>query len=455
MNATAMTTSAQQPEADFAVIGLGASGRSCLRYLHRSGAAVVAFDTRTVAPGMDELRRLYPALEIVTGTLDEERLARCATIVVSPGVPLDQPALRALAQQGKAAIGDVELFARQARAPIVAITGTNGKSTVTTLVADMLEAAGKTVRRGGNLGTPALDLLDEPEPDCYVLELSSFQLELTTSLAPRVAAVLNITPDHLDRHGSFERYAAAKGRILARAEHAVLNADDAHVRALTTSTRRSEFSLGTPGPDRYGLLEIAGETWLAGPDGALLATRELVIAGRHNLANALAAVAIARACGAATAPLIETLRRFRGLPHRAEQVAVIDGRIFINDSKATNAGAAIAAIEGLLGPAGGVVIAGGEPKGTGFAEFAECIVRHAHTAILIGRAAPEIAESIGGRVPATFAMDMRAAVQAAAAAARPGETVLLAPACASFDMFDDYAHRGDAFRAAVLELGGG
>jgi len=439
---------------DYAVIGLGATGHSCLRHLQRQGATVIAFDTRQTPPALDELRACYPNLEIVTGGLDTDVLARCREIVVSPGVPLEEPALVAAVQRGAALVGDIELFARQARAPIVAITGTNGKSTVTMLVADMLEAAGNAVHRGGNLGTPALDLLDREAPDFYVLELSSFQLELTTSLAPRVAAVLNVTPDHLDRHGSIERYAAAKARIVAHADIAVLNADDAIVSQWVPTGRRIEFSLGSPTPDGYGLTPVDGVAWLAGPDGRLLAAHELSIAGRHNIANALAALASARAAGADLASMVDALRRFRGLPHRAERVAVIDGRLFINDSKATNPGAAIAAVEGLIGAEGGVVIAGGEPKGTGFEQFADCLVTHVQRVVLIGRAAGAIAQAIDGRIPCTFATDMSDAVRAAAAAAQPGGTVLLAPACASFDMFENYAARGLAFRTAVLELDG-
>lgn len=454
MSAKTMNVKPPDQRTDYAVVGLGATGRSCLRHLQGQGASVVALDTRAVPPALDDLRAVYPDLEIVTGGLDADVLARCTEIVVSPGVPLEEAALVAAAQRGTAIVGDIELFARQARAPIVAITGTNGKSTVTTLVADMLEAAGHRVHRGGNLGTPALDLLEYETPDFYVLELSSFQLELTTSLAPRVAAVLNITPDHLDRHGSFERYAAVKARIVARADIAVLNADDAIVSEWVTAGRRIEFGLGAPMQGGYGVTLVEGNEWLSGPEGVLLAADELAIAGRHNIANALAALAIARAAGADLPGVIDALRRFRGLPHRAEQVAVIDGRRFVNDSKATNPGAAIAAVEGLLGSGGGVVIAGGEPKGTDFEQFADCLVTHAQSVVLIGRAATAIARAVDGRIPCAFADDMAGAVRTAAAAAQPGATVLLAPACASFDMFENYAARGLAFRAAVLELDG-
>ncbi len=449
-----MTHRAQQQTATHAVIGLGASGQSCVRHLRARGLAVVAFDSRVDAPGADAVRRAHPEVEVVTGALDAARLAGCRQLVISPGVPLDQPALVAARAAGVELLGDIELFARAARAPLAAITGTNGKSTVTTLVADMLAAAGRDVRRGGNLGPPALDLLQAHEPDCYVLELSSFQLELTSSLAPTVAAILNITPDHLDRHGSFEAYVAAKARILDRAGIAVLNADDPVVAALPVRGERVSFTLGAPGPARFGLRREGARTWLAGPGGDLLAVDELVMAGRHNVANALAAAAMARALGVDEASAVRVLRTFRGLPHRAANAGTIDDVRYINDSKATNPGAAIASIEGLLGDRDGVLIAGGDAKGATFEAFADVVARRAHTVVLIGRAARDIEQALAGRCDCVFATDLPAAVQAARRAARAGDTVLLSPACASLDMFANYAERGEIFVAAVAALEG-
>lgn len=452
---TAMTRPRPHEAADYAVIGLGITGQSVLRHLVGRGARVVVADTRREPPGLAAVRAAYPGVEFVTGPLDDDLLARCGELVVSPGVPLEEPALRAALARGQAVIGDIELFVRAARAPLVAITGTNGKSTVTTLVGEMLAAAGCDVRVGGNLGTPALDLLGTAEPDCYVLELSSFQLDLTRSLAARVGVVLNLTPDHLDRHGDFARYAAAKARILERADVAVVNADDPVVAAFSGGRRRVEFSLGAAGPARYGLAERDGQPVLTAPDGAVVAARELRLTGRHNLANALAALAITDAMGAPREACVAALRAFRGLPHRAAMVARVDGVSFVDDSKATNPGAAIATIEGLLCAGNGVVIAGGEPKGTGFGEFADCLVRHARAVVLIGRAATAIEGAIDGRLPCVVATDMVAAVRTAAELAQPGDTVLLAPACASFDMFDDYVARGRAFVAAVRALEAG
>ncbi|MGE0482792.1 MAG: UDP-N-acetylmuramoyl-L-alanine--D-glutamate ligase [Gammaproteobacteria bacterium] len=447
-----MTTRRRQEACDHAVIGFGITGQAVLRHLLARGEKVLMADTRAEPPGLAAFRAAYPDVDMVTGPLDDQLLAGCAELIVSPGVSLDEPALRAAMARGQAVCGDIELFARVARAPVVAITGTNGKSTVTTLVGEMLAASGMDVRVGGNLGTAALDLLAADEPDCYVLELSSFQLDLTRSLAPRVAAVLNVTPDHLDRHGDFARYAAAKARIFACATVAVVNADDAVVCAFPGGERRVSFSLGPSDSTRYGVDVQGDEVMLAAPDGVVVAVDALHIAGRHNLANALAALAIADAMGADRARSVAALCSFRGLPHRAAAVARIDGVSFVDDSKATNPGAAIASIEGLLETTGGVVIAGGEGKGTGFDAFGDCLARHARAVVLIGRAAADIERSVGGRVPCVHAIDMAGAVRAAASLALDGDIVLLAPACASFDMFDNYAARGRAFAGAVRDL---
>ncbi|MEQ8233086.1 MAG: UDP-N-acetylmuramoyl-L-alanine--D-glutamate ligase [Gammaproteobacteria bacterium] len=447
-----MNTGAHQANTPCVVIGLGLTGQSCVRYLRAQGLDVLACDSRADAAGAAALRARFPEVEILTGPLEGERLARCARLVVSPGVPLSDPALVAARAAGVEILGDIELFARAARAPLSAVTGTNGKSTVTTLVADILEAAGRSVRRGGNLGTPALDLLDTVEPDDYVLELSSFQLELSMSLAPAVATVLNITPDHLDRHGSMDAYIAAKTRILTHAATAVLNADDPLVAALPVRGRRIEFTLGAPSHDRFGLRSIGESQWLAGPEGDLLAVEELGMSGRHNIANALAAAAMASARGIDYRTIAAVLRGFRGLPHRVEMAGEIAGVRYVNDSKATNPGAAIASMEGLLGTRNGVLIAGGDGKGADFTEFAEVVARRVHTVVLIGRAARVIERALAGRCECVFATDMNAAVQAAHIAARAGDVVLLAPACASLDMFTSYAERGRAFSAAVAAL---
>ena len=448
---TSTRTRVEAPQVDYAVIGLGVTGLSCLRYLAARGVSVLAMDTRAAPPNLDAVHRDFPEVSVLTGALDASQLARCRRIVLSPGLSRDEPAIRAAVAAGVEVLGDIELFARVANAPVIAITGTNGKSTVTTLVARMLEADGYRVQVGGNHGTPALDLLQVVPPDCYVLELSSFQLETTYTLAPRVACILNITPDHLDRYGSFADYRAAKARVLARAERIVLNADDEATATLTTNVKPVLFTLARPAADDYGLRDGAAGEQLVGPEGELLAADALQLVGRHNLANALAALAVCHAFGARGPALLAALASFEGLDHRAQPVAVIDGVLYINDSKATNSGAACASIRGLCQGRSGVLIAGGEPKETEFSEFADTLVEFMHTAVLIGRAAAQFERAIGGRIPTLFATDMRGAVAAAAGAARAGEIVLLSPACASFDMFANYAARGVAFRDAVLE----
>ena len=448
---TSPTSTHEQPLADYAVVGLGVTGLSCVRHLVARGCSVVAMDTRTAPPNLAAVRAAWPDVEVITGPLDAGLLQRCRHIVLSPGLSLAEPAIRAAAATGVEVIGDIELFARGVNAPVIAITGTNGKSTVTTLVGRMLEADGYRVKVGGNLGTAALDLLEVPAPDCYVLELSSFQLETTTSLAPRVACILNITPDHLDRYAGFEAYRDAKARILARAAHAVLNADDAVTAALARYAPSTLFSLEAPPPLGYGLVATQAGATLAGPMGELLPAARLRIVGLHNVANALAALAVCHAFGARGPALVEALAGFTGLDHRAQLVARVAEVDYIDDSKATNSGAACATIRGLCRDRGGVLIAGGEPKEPDFTEFADTAVAHFHTVVLIGRAAREFERVIAGRVTTLFATDMRAAVAAAAGAARPGEMVLLSPACASFDMFANYAARGRAFRDAVLE----
>ena len=448
---TAVSTLNAPLLADYAVVGLGVTGLSCVRYLAARGVSVLAMDTRAAPPNLDAVRRDFPEIEVKIGELEVHTLARCRHIVLSPGLSLDEPAIRDARISGVEVIGDIELFARAVNAPVIAITGTNGKSTVTTLVARMLQADGYRVRVGGNLGTPALDLLDVVAPDCYVLELSSFQLETTNSLAPQVACILNITPDHLDRYGSFEAYRDAKARILTRAERIVLNADDDVAAMLAADHSCALFSLDATSDADFKLRVSAGSEQLVGPDGVVLPVQALQIAGRHNIANALAALAICHAFGARGTALLTALASFTGLEHRAQLVATLNGVDYINDSKATNSGAACATIRGLCHGRSGVLIAGGEPKEPDFSEFADTVVAHMHTVVLIGRAAAQFARVIDGRITIVMATDMRSAVSAAAAAARQGELVLLSPACASFDMFANYAARGAAFCDAVLE----
>jgi UDP-N-acetylmuramoylalanine--D-glutamate ligase len=433
------------------VVGLGATGASCARYLARLGQAVRVVDSRAEPPGLAGLGELRETLDLRLGGFDPAALDGVAEVVVSPGVSLDEPLLVEASRRGLTLLGDIELFARVAPAPIAAVTGSNGKSTVTTLLAALAEAGGMAVRAGGNLGTPALDLLAGEVPDVYVLELSSFQLEVTDSLRPQAACVLNITPDHIDRHGSLERYAAAKARILAGAETVVLNRDDRLVMSMWDGrTPCLRFGLGAPGEGEYGLVDSGEGIALARGGQVLLPAARLRIRGRHNLANALAALAMAEALGLQPTELLNALARFPGLPHRSEWVAERGGVAYVNDSKGTNVGAAVAAIGGMEGTV--ILVAGGDGKGADFAPLAAAARDKVRAAVLLGRDAAELARVLADVCAIVRVDGIEEAVAAAARIARPGETVLLSPACASTDMYSDYTERGRRFAAAARGL---
>ncbi|HEY0634540.1 MAG TPA: UDP-N-acetylmuramoyl-L-alanine--D-glutamate ligase [Gammaproteobacteria bacterium] len=433
------------------VVGLGKTGLSCARFLAAHGVRFVIADSRTNPPGAEEMRRLFPAEALHLGPFDAALLRSAAQIVLSPGVAPQEPVIAAARQAGVPVLGDIELFARHVNAPVVAITGSNGKSTVTTLVGEMAKAAGRKVRVGGNLGTPALDLLlDGEAPDLYVLELSSFQLEVTESLNARAATVLNISEDHLDRHGTVAAYAAIKQRVFRGDGVMVLNRDDPLVVAMAEPDRRVVgFSL-QPATcnDDYGLQQQGDDTWLAKGRQRLINTRELRIAGRHNWANAMASLALGEAVGLPMPAMIEVLRKFPGLPHRCQWIAEHNGVNWYEDSKGTNVGATLAALAGMPGNKV-VLIAGGQGKGQDFMPLRPVVNERARAVVLIGEDAPLIATALGDGVPLLNAASMDEAVMRAAAAAQPGDVVLLSPACASFDMFSNYVARGEAFTAAV------
>ncbi len=432
------------------IIGLGKTGLSCARYLAARGIEVAVADSRAEPPGLATLREELPDVALFLGDYPEQVIARAEQVVVSPGVPLSHPALAAAAARGQDVIGDIELFARTARAPVAAITGANGKSTVTTLLGQMAQAADRNVRVGGNLGTPALELLQDSEPDLYVLELSSFQLEGTRSLNAAAATVLNITPDHMDRYRSLADYAAAKRRIFHGDGVMVLNADDPAVLAMAEPDRRVvHFTLGLPDAGDYGVRMHDGAEWLACGSEILLPVSALRIPGRHNIANALAALALGAALDLPPAAMLTTLRAFAGLPHRTQWVAARAGVTWYNDSKGTNVGATLAAVSGMPGQV--VLIAGGDGKGADFSPLRAVVAQKARAVILIGRDAPLIEAALANAAPVLHARDMDEAVQRAAAVAQPGDAVLLSPACASFDMYDNYEHRGRVFGDAVLK----
>jgi UDP-N-acetylmuramoylalanine--D-glutamate ligase len=378
-------------------------------------------------------------------------VASAGTILLSPGVARSD--LPPCANDAEV-IGDVELFARYADAPVLAITGSNGKSTVTTLVGEMARRVRSDVRVGGNLGTPALDLLQGDAPDLYVLELSSFQLETLTSLDAAAATVLNVSPDHMDRYASLDEYAKAKARIFRGTGTLVLNADDPMVMAMRLPARRElRFGLRVPaGDDEFGVIGSGSDAWLAQGQRRLIGVGELRIKGLHNVANALASLAIGQAAGLDEQAMLQTLREFAGLKHRCQWVGSGDGVDWFDDSKGTNVGATVAAIIGLGETRPVVLIAGGDGKGQDFSELAAAGRGRLRAAVIIGRDGPAIADVLRDVVPVVFARDMKDAVERCAELARQGDAVLLSPACASFDMFRDYNHRGDVFAAAVREL---
>ena len=442
------------------ILGLGKTGLSCARWLHAQGVPVAVTDSRPQPPGLAAVREELPDLPLFLGDFDAAALAVAERLVISPGIALGDPRLAPAIGRGVEVVGDIELFARAVQAPVVAITGSNGKSTVTTLVGEMARASGLCTAVGGNLGEPALELLD-PTIQLYVLELSSFQLETTRSLRPRVATVLNISADHLDRYPSLEAYAATKASLIRGAEVGLLNRDDPRVAAMAGLAGEDRwFGLGPPrtggtAPADYGLREVGGVTWLARGEELLLRADELPLAGQHNLANALAALALGEACGLPLAARMAALRTFRGLDHRTVLVTERRGVRWFDDSKGTNPGATVAALRGLIDPqrpGRALLIAGGEGKGADFTELAEAAAETARVVILIGRDGPLIARALAGRVPTRQARDLEEAVRLADQLAQPGDVVLLSPACASFDMFDNYEHRGRVFVAAVEGL---
>lgn len=436
-------------EWDRMIVGLGESGHAAACHLAAAGERVAVLDTRAHPPRADDLQARFPAVPVISGDLDDRLLASAGEIVLSPGVDPRHPALAAARQRGQPIIGEIELFARAVTAPVVAITGSNGKTTVTRMVAAMAAQAGVNIAAGGNLGPPALTLLERhPDTECFVVELSSFQLETTRSLRPRVAAVLNISPDHLDRYDAMEDYAAAKARLFIGAHHAVINADDPWVRGMApTGATLSRFTNDPDTVADWRLERRDGEEWLTGNGEAVLRRDALALLGRHNALNALAALAIGDAAGFDRAAMCEALRRFRPLAHRTESLGWRSGRLWVNDSKATNVASAIAAVRGMDVPL--VLLAGGAAKGQRFEPLADALNGVARGAVVYGRDARVIADALDGTLPVETVSDLDAAMTAARRLSQRGDAVLLSPACASLDQFRDYRARGDFFRQRV------
>ncbi len=439
------------------VLGLGITGWSAVRWSVRHGARVAVADTRADPPHAADLRAQLPEVPLTTGPIVEATLAGAQTIVISPGLAKDQPAIQAAVARGAELVGDVELFAR-ALPPgqkVLAVTGSNGKTTVTALTATLLRASGLLATTVGNIGEPVLEALAGYEqgvrwPDVFVIELSSFQLETTSSLKPVAATVLNVTENHLDRYPGLAEYAAAKARIFGEGGDQILNRDDARSLAMARPGRIIQtFGAGAPRGEReWGLVERKGVPWLAHGGEPLIAAGDLALVGRHNALNALAALALASTVARVEPRMLAALAAFHGLPHRMERIADIAGVAFVNDSKGTTVAATQAALEGIGRRV--VLIAGGDGKGQDFRPLKQAVEAHCRAVVLLGRDAPALRAALAGGTPAVeLVATLEAAVGRAIAIAQPGDAVLLSPACASLDMFNDYVHRGERFRAAV------
>jgi len=438
------------------VLGLGETGLSALRWLNMQGARLSAADTRENPPGIESLKAELSEVNIHTSAFTAKIFSDVDLIVTSPGVSLSEPTIQAAIKRGISVIGDVELFAqyRPTSAKVIAITGSNGKTTVTTLVGKMCKAAGLKTIVAGNIGLAVLDTLSMGTPDVYVLELSSFQLETTTTLKVDAAAMLNLSEDHMDRYDSLQDYAIAKAHIFYNASMQVLNRDDAWS-MMMARPKLAQVTFGLSNDSNqenlYGLKQVDGETWLCEGEKELINLLDLKIVGLHNAANALAAVALCRAIGVDYAPIIQTLYNFKGLPHRVEWIANIDEVDYYDDSKGTNVGATCAALTGLSQKV--VLIAGGDGKGQDFTPLTEAVTANARAVVLIGRDAPLIeAILLPTGIPLYRAIDLPEAVNIAKKLAEIGDAVLLSPACASLDMFKNYVHRAEVFVDAVTKL---
>lgn len=434
------------------VVGLGVTGLSVIRFLQQNHIEVAVVDSRETPPGLDVVEESFRDIAVFTGGFDHDFFEAATHIIVSPGVTLEEQEIQAASERGVPVFGDIDLFAVCVDAPVVGITGSNGKSTVTTLLGQMAEKAQWDVRVGGNLGTPALDLLTEKTADLYVLELSSFQLERTSQLKADVAALLNISDDHMDRYRSVVAYCDAKQRIFFGEGVAVFNRQDEMVNALALPSERQgvSFGLDQPNGDHYGLLSVDGAEWLSKGSEPILQVAELKIKGTHNIQNALAAMAMADALKIPVAAQQLALREFSGLSHRTQWVTELKGVTWINDSKATNPGACLAALNGLPAPI--ILIAGGDGKGADFSLLKQSIQSNVSLVILLGRDAKRFQQEAVGSIPCELVANIEKAVQLAAEHAVSGDTVLLSPACASLDQFASYQQRGEHFMTAVEAL---
>lgn len=442
----------------YLVAGLGKTGLSIARFLQRKNRSFAIFDTRKDAPGLVACRSEFPGVNVYLEQIPQDTLSQFTEIIASPGLPLSHPLFKQAGEAGIVVYGDIECLAREIKAPVVAITGTNGKSTVTTLVGEMARASGMRVAVAGNIGTPVLDLLQEGVIyDLWVLELSSFQLDLTHSLQPKVATILNVSSDHLDRYSNLASYAQSKQRIYHHAEHIVYNQQDGSTfpaGSVALKTSLMSFGIEAPQGENWGLIRENDQVFLSKGHEKWLPVASLLIKGVHNWANALASCALAEAAGIPEEHRMSVLKTFSGLPHRCQWVRSLDGVDWINDSKGTNVGATLSAINGIGAAVQGkiVLIAGGQGKGADFGELSQPIADHVRSMVLIGEDADQIEASLAHVVPIFRVSSLDNAVMMAKNQAKPGDVVLLSPACASLDMFRDFNHRGEVFASTVEGL---
>lgn len=434
------------------IFGLGETGLSVARFLKRRGEHFVLVDTRDIPPNMALINEMFPETQQVFGAKKDFDISSFNQLVISPGLSHKEQLVEKAIASGISVIGDIELFSRHAEAPIIAITGSNGKSSVVTLVTEILQEAGYVVACGGNIGIPALDLLADPIPDYYVLEVSSFQLESVVNFAPEIAAVLNLSEDHMDRYDCFDDYVAAKLNIAKNAKHLVTHFNESPRMSGLSIDGFVTFSSNHETDADYKPWDRNGTRWIGSKDREAVEAGVLGLSGAHNLENALAAMAITDLAGASSIAQTKALQNFSGLEHRTEYVGTWNGVTWVNDSKGTNVGATLAAIKGVFEDSKGILIAGGVGKDADFSPLRSVIRDQAQATILFGQDADKIASVIHGASPLHIVTDLKAAIKLAKSLAISGTKVLFSPACASFDMFENYQQRGQRFKELVIEV---
>ncbi|MCK5905756.1 MAG: UDP-N-acetylmuramoyl-L-alanine--D-glutamate ligase [Gammaproteobacteria bacterium] len=439
------------------IVGLGVTGLSVARYLRDRDVLFAVVDSRENPPGKEELEIEFPEVTSHFGAFKEIFFKQASQLIVSPGVSILTPEVQVAHNPtddslGAEIVGDIELFVRNVHQPVVAITGSNGKTTVTLLLSLMAEKSGKRALTGGNVGIPVLQLLDQEQADLYILELSSFQLETTYSMNAVAAVILNVSEDHLDRYDGFDSYVAAKARIYDQCQMPIVNRDDERVSRLAGINESVSFGLGEPNRDQdFGLIEKNGKKYLAKGKQCLMPIDEIKIPGLHNVCNALSALALGDQAGLSMEGMLEALRDFEGVEHRSQWIAYINHVNWYNDSKGTNVGATVAALAGMSGNKT-VLIAGGQGKGSDFTPLEAVVSKKARAVILMGEDAGKLAEAFKAFPHTFFVSTMQEAVNLAAEQAQENDNVLLSPACASFDMFKNFEERGDVFVEAVRKL---